>query len=159
MSTGKIMKVIKAALFIFKIIFATVITLFATVIILFIIFPILNDMKAERLAMELQNKISLPNKTEIVEVLSGCGNTSGTGNQVRIWLGILIKTELNDKDIFEYFGNSDVQKVTSYERETLSMCNLSKKFSRLIHESELDGYYIVEWIADPVSSFFDLRGH
>jgi len=126
----------------------------------FFIFPFMNNIKAKRLANELLCS-KLPDQTEIIEVLSGCGNVSGTGNSTRIWAGMLIKTRLPDIDVFEFYKKTraGVQKADSREKDTLTMGNLGKTFLHLSDINEFDGYYIVEWVDDAVSSYFDLRGH
>jgi len=40
-----------------------------------------------------------------------------------------------------------------------SSANLLSNVREREIKSELDGYYIVEWIEEPISSLFDLRGH
>ena len=141
-----------------KVLIALIILMSIIIISPFFIFPVLNDMKAEKLANELRSA-QLPDKTEIIEVLSGCGNTSGAGNHTEIWAGMLIKTELLEQDILEIFGTTKVQKVSSDRRYTFIMGNLDKSFSSLNNRTNLDGYYIIEWVDGAVSSFFDLRGH
>ena len=122
------------------------------------VFPVLNDFKAKQLANTLKDW-TLPEKTEIVEVISGCGNTGGTGNHTEIWAGMLIKTELAEKGIHSYFDLLNVQKVDESHKHTFIMDLLGTRFNRLADVSQYDGYYIVETIDKAVSSSFDLRGH
>lgn len=87
----------------------------------------------------------------------GSGNTGGTGNHTEIWVAILIKTELSEQEIEEFY-NRDVQKVDKENQKTFVM-NTDQNFSSLQGISDYTGYYIVEYIGVPVFSFFDLRGH
>ena len=119
-------------------------------------FPILNDIKANNLKQELQSA-PLPQSTEIIEALSGCGNTGGTGDHTETWAGIIIKTELSEDEIYSFYGDN-VQKVDLDKRKTFIMDLIGKEFTSLKSISEYDGYYIVERVGNAVSSFFDIRG-
>ena len=119
-------------------------------------FPILNDIKANNLKQELQSA-PLPQNTEIIAALSGCGNTGGTGDHTEIWAGILIRTELSEDEIYQYYGD-DVQRVDSNKQKTFIMDLIGKEFTNLKSISKYDGYYIVEQVGNAVSSFFDIRG-
>jgi hypothetical protein len=121
------------------------------------IFPVLNDIKAAKLKNTLQSN-PLPQNTKIIDVVSGCGNTGGTGDHTEIWAAILIKTELSEEEIYEFYGKK-VFKVSDEDKETFIMRLLDKEFACLKEISNYDGYYIIECIGDPVSSFFDFRGN
>ena len=73
--------------------------------------PSLNDARSETIKREL-SEISLPPSSEIVEIASYCGNTSGTGNHVEIWAGVLIHTDLPEEEIIEFF---DVNTLSEYQ--------------------------------------------
>jgi len=137
---------------------ATIILISLVAISPFIIFPILNSIEAAKLARTVQNK-ELPEKTAIVEVISGVGNIAGTGNNTSLWAGMLIKTELTEEEICSFYHHNNVQKVDERNKRTSIMFLVSSDFHALENISVYDGYYIVEWTDDAVSSFFDLRGH
>jgi len=67
-----------------------------------IISPILNDIKANSIEKEIL-AIPLPNSTQCIEILSFCGNTSGTGDHVEVWSGFLIRTTLTEEEIKDYY--------------------------------------------------------
>lgn len=128
------------------------------IIALFIIFPILNDIKADKLAIEWAENIVLPNNTEIVEVISGCGNTGGTGNHTEIWAGILIKSDLPPDNVKAFWG-SDIFVVDESNTRTFIMRLLGNQFKYFDKATEYEGFYIIERVDKAVSSEFDLRGH
>ncbi len=104
-----------------------------------------------------------PEKTKIIEVVSGCGNTSGTGNHTEILICLLIKSNLSQEKITEFYKNNyqyvDVVKVEKEEPFMLSMQLLGLEFKKLKGIKDYNGYYIVEMVENAVSSDFDLRGH
>lgn len=128
------------------------------IIVLFIIFPMLNNIKAGSLAHKWSKSLSVPNNIEIIEIIHGCGNTTGTGNHVEIWAAILIKTDLSSIEIKNYFGD-EIFDVDKCNTQTHTMTILNKEFKILNDITEHDGYYIVEKIEDSSFSIFDLRGH
>ncbi len=134
------------------------IAIIVVIVSLYIIFPILNDIKANRLATDWAENIALPDNTEIVEVISGSGNTGGTGNHTEIWAGILIKSNLSSDEVNAFFG-SDVFVVDKSNTRTFIMSLMNKKFSYLDISTDYDDLYIIEIIDEAVSSEFDLRGH
>ncbi len=143
------------------------ITLFATLFLLiisaYLIFPILNDMKAEKLAEEMLNS-SPPNNTEIVEVISGCGNTGGTGNHTEVWIGLLVKSGLSKEELLKYYSDlydyievyETVTDGAGYSMIMQFIDDESKSFKNI---STHDDYFIIGRTENAISSFFDLRGH
>ena len=69
------------------------------------IFPVLNNIQAERLVYELRN-YDLPNKTEIIEIISGCGNTHKVSqNEKSTFAMHLVGKEFSSiQDITEFDG-------------------------------------------------------
>ena len=128
----------------------------------FIAFPIANDIKAKILTNEMQ-KSTPPEKTKIIEVVSGCGNTSGTGNHTEILICLLIKSDLSQEKITEFYKNNypyvDVVKVEKEQTCILSMQIVGLEFKKLKDIKDYNGYYVVERVVDAISSGLDLRGH
>lgn len=145
-----------------RIIIAILILIPILIITPFIGFPIANNIKATILANEMK-KSTPPVKTEIIEVVSGCGNTGGTGNHTEILICLLIKSDLPQEKITELYKGIysyiDVVKVKKEETSTFSMQTVGLEFEKLKGIKEYNRYYIVERIEDAVSSEFDLRGH
>ena len=123
----------------------------------------LNNKKTEKLTQEMLNA-PLPNKTELIELFSGCGNTSGTGDHVEIWIGLLVKSELSKRELLEFYRNSykyievyEVTTKTELEYCYFIMDRLGISFENLKNVSHDDGYFIVGRTESPASSF-DIRG-
>ncbi|MEL7657267.1 hypothetical protein DesLBE_0220 [Desulfitobacterium sp. LBE] len=142
-------------------------TLFAAMFLLtisaYFIFPILNDIKAEKLAKEMLNTTP-PNNTEIVEAISGCGNTGGTGNHTEVWIGLLVKSGLSKKELLKYY--SDLYNyIEVYETAAdgagypIIMQFIDDEFKSFENISNHDDYFIIGRTENAVSSSFDLRGH
>ena len=123
----------------------------------FIVVPIINDIKAEQLTDSLKKEL-LPEETILIEAISGCGNTTGTSNHAETWAGMLIKTELTEEQIYEFYGKANVQKVDETNQTTSILRLLGRHFKYLNNISEYEGYYIVERVGEAISAF-ELRGH
>jgi len=121
--------------------------------------PLLNDKTAGSLAKELRT-IPPPYNTQILESLSGCGNVGGTGNHTDMWAGILIKTELEEKDVEQFYKEYYIKKVDTSNYQTFAMECVNKEFSNLNNIDDYEGFYIIETVErHEFYSFFDLRGH
>lgn len=56
-----------------------------------VIAPLRNDLAADRLLKELLADAELPPEASVVETAAWAGNSSGTGNHVELWAGLLIR--------------------------------------------------------------------
>ena len=136
----------------------------------YFIVPVLNNIKADRLAKEMRNA-PVPEQTEVVEVIAGCGNTGGTGNHTEIWIGMLVKSELSQEELTDFYkqwqetnGKTPYIRVENAKEERgseysfiLSLLQMELRSMRTI--SDYTGYYVVGVTENAVSSSFDLRGH
>ena len=73
----------------------------------------INNLKASGLAKTLQH-VALPEQTIVIEVLSGCGNVSGTGNRTSVWAGMLVGSNLSDTEVYDYFKFYHIYKTSRY---------------------------------------------
>ncbi len=55
--------------------------------------PLRNDLAADRLLKALLADVELPPEASVVETAAWAGNSSGTGNHVELWAGLLIRYE------------------------------------------------------------------
>ena len=128
--------------------------------------PVINDVRAAKIEKEFFN-IPVPPKTEIVESYSFCGNTSGTGNHVEIWSGILVKSELPETELIQWAEGISMSNIV-YEpllwavpEDRTSQYPQSRKFIEFEHfngMSEAKRYYIMGGYFDAVTQH-DIRGH
>ncbi len=133
-------------------------TIVVVIVALYVICPVLNNIKADKLAATWAENIVLPDNTEIIEVISGCGNTSGTGNHTEVWAGILIKSDMSPEKVMA-FWDSNILVVDENNIRTHAMYLLNEEFKYFDTASQYEGFYIIEKTGEAVSSGFDLRGH
>ncbi len=139
---------------IFRIIFALFIMLLALIILPFVIFPIMDNIALGNYKKEVLDTLNLPPNTEIVETISGCGNTGGTGNHTEMYVAILVKTTLSEEEWKSYsFISHD---VLADGEKTFAMSLVGVYFS---HIDDPEGYYILEYAREAPYSDFDIRGH
>lgn len=136
------------------VILVIVIALIAIVILPFIIAPVIDNIVLARYRSQMINELELPADTEIVETVSGCGNTGGTGNHTELLVSVLVKSELNEDAFFEYFPHAYEAEECDFETWAMGCVGLS--FSK---PKEEGNYYILEFIKSAPCSDFDLRGH
>ena len=139
---------------ILKIIFTLFIILLVLIILPFVISPIIDNVALGNYKKEVLDTLYLPPDTEIVETISGCGNTSGTGNHTEMYVAILVKTSLSEEEWKSYgFLSHD---VLAEGEKTFSMSLVGVYFS---HIDNPEGYYILEYAKQAPCSDFDIRGH
>lgn len=113
---------------------------------------ILNDAKARQIEKDMSD-MALPADMELVEVSSYVGNTSGTGNHIEIWAGILIRTDLDEDTVRGYFDGFTVLAVPN-DLKYLDYI----QFQTLNENDTANGYYVVGKYYDAFTQM-DLRGH
>ena len=137
----------------------------------YIVFPLLNDIKANNLKEEMSGQ-AMPEKTELIEIVAGCGNTSGTGDHSEVLICLLVKSELSAEELNEFFSTSfrdpedetnnrhsvEVIRVTNGKTTTLAMGIVGLKFRDMPEAIDDNDLYIIQRVENAVSSFFDLRG-
>lgn len=124
---------------------------------------IVNDIKAKIITSQIE-KEKPPEQTEVIEVISGCGNTGGTGNHTEIWIGILVKTELSETDLFLYYSKKyeyiNIYEYLAEEEEyRFIMGQINKTFRQIEPNDGYEKYFVVGIYEKAVFSELDLRGH
>jgi len=134
----------------------------------FVIAPIANNIKAQSFISEVK-KSAFPASTEVLEVVGGVGNTSGTGNHVELLAAVLVKSDLTLEQLRDYYRadsiendyvlNNAIIQVTETTQTTSSMDILNLTFKNFENISSDDNLYIIQKIESAVFSTFDLRGN
>jgi len=126
-------------------------------VLLIIPYPI-NNVACNNFRAEVEEAVSTAPKTEVVEIISGCVNAGGAGNEARLWVGVLIETDLSIFDMREEFKNVwGIHNFKDIGGATRTMKDMKKSFSEF-EENKSKSYYIVEFVKDAPFSKFDLRG-
>lgn len=124
-----------------------------------------NDMIAKRTEKELKHT-SLPENTEIIDSISIAGKLTGNGNGMQYFGAILIKTDLSEEELNNYYNQYRenewsfvVKKQDTSKIEVIEHGNYSfKKYN----EKDKEKYYIIySWGSSKNDLLFefDLRGH
>jgi len=119
--------------------------------------PALNDARASSIEKEL-SRIELPPETEIIETASYCGNTGGTGNHVEIWAGVLIRSELTEEEISQFFKDYEIVWAVPVDENLYPEPRDDMKFPYLSGNGERTGCYIIADYYKAVTQN-DIRGH
>lgn len=114
----------------------------------------IDDIALTRYRSEVLQELSLPKGSAVVETLSGCGNSSGTGNHTELVVGVLVRSEMEREEFLHHFP--EALPVENGEFATDSMSALGMKISRL---KEPGYHYYLEFIDSAPCSDLDLRGH
>lgn len=139
---------------VFKMIFLLFIVLLAMMILPFLICPIIDNAALRNYKKEVLNTLKLPQNTEVIETVGGCGNTSGTGNHAELYVAVLVKTTLSENKWKSYYTVS--HDVSLDGEQTFAMSLVGLYFS---HIDNPEGYYILEYAKEAPCSDFDLRGY
>ena len=137
-----------------KILLAGAALLAGAVVLPFLLGPAADDLALGRYRSEVLENLALPPGTGVVEVVSGCGNTSGTGNHTELYVGILVKTSLSEEAWAALCPDS--RSVSAQGPDTPAMGGLGLSFAQL---ETAEGVYILEFSTPAPFSDFDLRGH
>lgn len=135
---------------------------FIAVLLLFfaVVVPIVNNAIALGVEKDLK-KLSLPEKTELVESTSLAGKMIGNGNGMQYLGAILIKSDLSLDALQAYYADYDGTVEPQLNADVRVAMNKELSFR---HAEYGVGYYIVyrwgdapDWIQDWLDT--DLRGH
>lgn len=131
-----------------------VIALIAIVILPFIIAPVIDNIALSKFRSQVLSEVEMPAESVIVETVSGCGNTGGTGNHTELLVSVLVKSKLDEGAFFEYYPHAYKAEELDFETWAMGCVGLS------FRKPEAEGnYYILEFIKSAPCSDFDLRGH
>jgi len=115
-----------------------------------------NDVACCRYKKDVEKRIAQVPDIRPIEIIHGCGNTTGTGDNTRLWVGVLVKS--NSAELVLNGDFDDVQNVQEYnDNNTILMINKNLKFTCSIDNNEKN-YFIVEFVKEAPFSWLDLRG-
>lgn len=115
--------------------------------------PAVNDLSVPAFEKEVMDGLDLPENAEVVEYVSGCGNSSGTGNHTDLYVAVLIRSDLTRRELADVYGNL---RVSEYDGEqTLAMSIIGLDFEE---KTGGEGFYVVEFSKTAPMSMFDIRG-
>lgn len=139
------------------------------IIILIIVTPILiyilNDIIANNTKKELL-KVKLPNNTEVVDSISIAGKLTGNGNGMQYFGAILVKTDLSNEELEEYYNQYRNNKYSFLvEKQNSNIIEMiehgSYKFENY-NENDKEKYFTIYSWGSSKNDFLtelDLRGH
>ena len=119
----------------------------------------INNIALRHYEKKVMSQAEINTDTMIAEVVSGCGNTSGTSNHTELYVGILVKTSLSEEEVREIYSQAaQIVKTEAGLVKTSVMSLLNLSFSQSSKETDEEEYYIIEYIA-PAPCQSDIRGH
>jgi len=101
-------------------------------------------------------QIVLPSGTEIIETSSYVGNTRGTGNHIEIWVGVLIRSDLEPDNIFDYYKDYEIVWAVPIDENQYPEPRSYMTFPYLSGNGDRTGCFIVAGHYYPVTQF-DIR--
>ena len=120
---------------------------------------IINDIACANYENKVNNIVSNEENVKLLEIVSGCGNSSGTGNHTDLYVAVLIETSLSKEKVKEAFNNvRGINLIKTYNEQTLAMSIINLQFSKTEFINDKN-YYILEFVKKAPLSDFDLRGH
>lgn len=122
----------------------------------FFIGPALNEKRAAEFEQEL-SAVDMPAGVELVEVHTFSGNTSGTGNHVEIWGGLLCRTEQDGASLRAEFPEMSCISLSEIRDSGYSPTGY-ELFSKIGELPDPEHYYMLEAYEDAVTQW-DIRGH
>ena len=150
--------------------FKTVMAIFIVTIIvlpiaLYFGIVITNNSIADKVEKSLV-KYQLPPQTEIVDSVSFAGKLTGNGNGMQYMGAILIKSDLTEKQLTEYYKNNfDYIEINKQQSNTIIFDHSDLSFQAELEEDKTY-YSVVYWGSNnelsPLFQIlldFDIRGH
>ncbi len=143
-----------------------IMTMFIICLILFFIFaiPIINNRMAKAIETKLRTT-KLPSQTQIIDSISIAGKLVGNGNGMQYFGAILVKTELSEEELKEYYQEKAeseweylIEKQTSNKIEVIEHGDYV--FRKVKGEKLQQCYIIYSW-ESPKNNLLnlDIRGH
>ena len=129
---------------------------------------LMNNEIANRTTEELANT-QLPENTEIVDTISIAGKVSGNGNGMQYFGAVLLKTDLSEEELDEYYQQyrKDTWSflIKKQETEKIEVVDKSGYQFKRFNEEDKEKYYILYSYGSGEGVFLeelldlDLRGH
>lgn len=132
--------------------------LLAGLIALFIGAIVVDELALYGYRQEVLDSLSLPASTQVVETVSGCGNTGPTGNHTELYVAVLVTAECGADELrqkFPYLHDAAEDGLSTGSMEQLGLAFTEADTAA---DAQKD-YYILEFFKEAPLSDFDLRGH
>ncbi len=119
----------------------------------------INDFSCSVYRNKIEDSLANISEVNVLQVVSGCGNSSGTGNHTDLYVAVLVETSLFEEDLKNKITNvSWIHNVEQDGNSTLAMEIIGLNFNEAKFNSNLN-YYILEFAKASPFSAFDMRGH
>lgn len=118
--------------------------------------PLRNDLAADRLLKEVLADLRLPPEASVEETAAWAGNSSGTGNHVELWAGVLVQYGGPEENAPGQPAE-DLRGWTSAAGFPRSV-GPEELFSTLAERDSWNGYYILGTYGEAATQW-DIRGH
>ena len=118
--------------------------------------PVRNDLAADRLLQELTAELELPPEASVEETAAWAGNSSGTGNHVELWAGVLIRYAGPEENAPGKPAES--WQDWAYEYAYPVSVGPEELFPALAELKDWSGCYILGTYGEAVTQW-DIRGH
>lgn len=131
--------------------------LLPALIVLFVGAIVVDELALPGYRQEVLNSLSLPAGAQVVETVSGCGNTGPTGNHTELYVAVLVHA-LNDDALrqqFPYLHDAATDGLATGAMEQLGLAFTEPNTATGAQKN----YYILEFFKEAPMSDFDLRGH
>ena len=107
---------------------------------------------------EVEKSLSEVPEVTVLEVVSGCGNSSGTGDHTELCVAVLIETALDKDDIRGKVADiTDIYDVYENGYKTLVMDRIDLRFKEENYNGSVN-CYILEFLKRAPCSSLDFRG-
>lgn len=143
----------KKLLTVIKVIIAVIVVIWALIAV-----PMkINDFLLVGFTEDVIDGLKMPENTVMVEYISECGNSSGTGDHTDLYVVVLIESDLDYVTLAEHFKEDEhfwrMQNVKEHGEHTIGMGCMGLKFETEFDEP--DKYFILEYNK---SAMLDFRG-
>lgn len=143
-----------------RVIRSTMIAVAVFLLVVALVIPVGNNVVALGVENELKGQ-ALPPQTELIESTSLAGKLTGNGNGMQYFGAILVRSDLTEEELSEYYPECTVEAQTASTATVEAMNNVDLAF---YHDVTGEDYYVVyTWGSAPAALRFilnlDIRGH
>lgn len=127
-------------------------------IIIFSLPYLVNDALCSDYRDEIEASLADVADITVLQVVNGCGNSSGTGDHTDLYVAALVKANLGEDVIERAFPDAmDIQAVADEGERTLAMELINLSFDEENYDDSKN-LYIIEFSKRTLFSWLDLRG-
>ncbi len=131
---------------------------FLFIVIIFCLPYWINDFSCSVYRNKIEDSVANIPEVNVLQMVSGCGNSNGTGDHTDLYVAVLVETSLVEEDLENIIPNvSWVHNAEQNGNSTLAMKNIGLNFKEVKFNSNLN-YYILEFVKRSPCSAFDMRG-